>query len=530
MYLDTLETIIENIKWATDIAEQAMNTLNNIIEVILPWIALATFIGYDIYYYIKNKKKRDVFSQEMVLGFAEAMLMILFWILPYLLFLLTGLPKIQVEFRWLMVIVITLSIAYIYGHEHGERRWLYSAIAHLGILLLGWFINEWVGILFFSLPLILAYYSTLYILAMVIFPTSNPEDKKEKRKRFIILVSYTWGIQFPILVVEDHAWKKPEIRIAGDFTRDLPIPGLVWMKSHHVAGITNGVQFNRVDGPGLVFTGKLERPLQIIDLRLQLRTNEIDVVTKDGIYFIVRVFTAFRIDPDTWEDKTYAKLRSLNPTLRGAKEPSYTTGSFPFSHRRVQAALGTTTAEPGKEIPWDQWALRIVNEEARKVVSQKTLDEFWRPLDDEKGSNAMSSIAKEISDGAALILRSKGILLLVSRIVNFRFPPNGEDKMDEISKQQIKTWGAEWERKRSQKLAGAEADAERNQQEARVYAEALLLNTIAEALQKTRDINPDLPSRVIAIRYLSALQDYAHKNTPDEEEKIKEWHNSLREQ
>jgi hypothetical protein len=219
----------------------------------------------------------------------------------------------------------------------------------------------------------------------------------------------------------------------------------------------------------------------------------------------------------------------MNPLLRGADKPRYTTGSFHFSDRRIRAALSTTsakTSEPDKTTTWDRWALNIVNEVTRKVVSQKTLDEFWRPMDDKKEANAMSVIAQEIKDGASMILRSKGIWLLASRVVNFRFPPNDGSKMDDISKQQIDTWGSEWERKRTQVLADAEADAEQDQQEARIYAEALLLNSIAEALQKTHDIHPDLPKHVIAMRYLSALQDYARKNTPEEEKQIKEWHNS----
>ncbi|MBV5336962.1 MAG: hypothetical protein J0653_02955, partial [Deltaproteobacteria bacterium] len=168
---------------------------------------------------------------------------------------------------------------------------------------------------------------------------------------------------------------------------------------------------------------------------------------------------------------------------------------------------------------WDQWVLNMVDEETRKVVSQKTLDEFWRPLHDEKNANAMNGIAQEIKDRLVPMMRSKGILLVVSRIVNFRFPPNGENKMTEIAEQQIATWGADWERKRTNKLADARANAEKDQQEAHAYAESQLLNSIAEALQKTHEMNHQLPKHVIAMRYLNALQDYARNNPPEEEKK-----------
>jgi hypothetical protein len=362
------------------------------------------------------------------------------------------------------------------------------------------------------------YYCSLYNLAIIILPTSDPESQAEKRKRFLILVSYAWGVQRPIIAVEDHAWKKPDVRIPGDITHDLPIPGLVWTRSHQVVGITSGMKFKSVDGPGLVFTSKLERPLQIMDLRSQIRSKEIDVISKDGIAFKAIIFTAFRLDPDTWDKETYETLRRMNPGLRGADTVTHNIGSFPFSHLRVQAAIGITSSKSAGDVPiyWDQWVLSVIERETRQVISQKNLDELWRPLDDKKGANALDDIAIRIKDKAYLPLRSAGILVLVARVVNFRFPRE-KGQPDGISDQQIATWGSEWERKRTNILAGAQAESERYQQEARAYAESLLLNAIAEGLQKTEEIDPNLPHYVIAMRFLSALQDLVHQQTAGDE-------------
>jgi len=413
-----------------------------------------------------------------------------------------------------------------------KKRSLISYTIHIAILLFGWSLGYWKGILFLSLPLFLAYYFVLFRMAIGLVPASNPDDRTERWRRFVILASYTWGIQFPLIVVDGYAWKKPDIRIMGDYTQDYPISGLIWMRSHQVGVITGGTRLERVDGPGLVFTGKREKPEQIFDLRLQLRTNEIDAVTKDGIHFIVRVFTAFRSDPATWDKDTYAKMLEMNPFLKDADKPSHTAGSFPFSHRRIQATISTTsTKTTGHENPtlWDQWVLDMVNEETRKVVSQKTLDEFWRPLHDKKNANAMSGIAEEIKDRLVPMMRSKGILLVVSRIVNFKFPLNGEDKMAEIAKQQIAIWGADWELKRAKILAEAQAESERIQLEARAYAEALLLNSIADGLQKVQGIDSHLPRYVIAMRFLSSLQDYQsdEKNTEKAQSYFKNWQEQL---
>ncbi len=523
--LDSIRVIFDDFFYKINIGLRPVHVnlgaFNTGLVTIFPWVVLVVFIGYNIFYIIKNRKKRDVIPQAIIWIIAEVLLVAVFWIVPELALQYSKIPHVLPIFRWGLILPAFIGIAYVYGHENGERRWLYSATGHIAVFVLGWLANQWVGILFLSIPLALTYYCALYVMAMIALPASNPDNTKERWKRFIILVAYTWGSQFPMLVVTEHARKEPETRIKGDFTRDLPIPGLIWGKSHHIAGITNGTQFMRVDGPGTIFTGKLERPFQVIDLRLQIRSNEIEAVSKDGINFFVRVFAAFRMDPDVWDEKTHTQIRNRNPILQGAGKPSYTEGSFPFSHARVQSAISMVES-------WDEWAMNIVKEEARKVVSQKKLDEFWRPAKDEKKANAMNFIAQEVKERAEWTLRSKGILLVAARIVNFRFGEKGET--DEVSQQQIATWAAEWARKSEQKLADANSEAEKYQQEARAYAESVLLNSIAEALKKIRDIDHDLPRSVIAMRYLSALENYARKNTPEEEETINEAHNNLRNQ
>jgi hypothetical protein len=513
-----------------------LTSVNSLLDLLIPWTILIFIIGYNVHFYNKNKKKQDTVRMVSILILIEAVLIAVFWFVP---FLFRHIHQAETVLRWVLFILAAMWLAYFYGHENGEKRWFFSAVVHIGAVLFGWWVNRWMGIFFISTPLLLIYYSMLYILAMVVLPASNPEDGNERWKRFIVLASYTWGFQFPILVVPDHAWRGTETRIKGDFTRDFKVPGVIWSNSHQVVGITGGTQFNRVDGPGIIFTGKLEQPLEVIDLRLQIRSNKIEVISKDGIRFNAVVFAAFRMDHKEWDNKAHARLRSMNPLLQDAKEISHTIGSFPFSHRRIQSTLSVVNAEKlgvgevgsktAKVIPWDQWAMNIINEETRKIASQKTLNEFWRPIDDKEGASAMDEIAEEVTKRSEWTLRSKGILLVASRVVSFIFSPEKKEEMDDISKQQIAAWGAEWERKRAQKLADAEAEAERNQQEARAYAESQLLNSIAEALKKTDDPNNlELRRHIIAMRYLSALQDYAHKNTPEEEEQIKELHDSIR--
>ena len=511
-----------------------ITVVNYLFNFLFLWGGLAVILLFPFYYFInslqkaaRNKPKDAPTNQTFELVFQALILLGVFlffgfvWIFPefiafikpqwfswFSLDLATGARLILVLSGW-------LALVYLLGHECGEKRWLTSWAGHAALIFCCWLLDGWMGIFLLGLPILVAYYSALYRLALVILPTANPEDRQERWKRFTVFAAYTWGLQFPLYVVESHAWAKPDKRINGDFTWDYPVPGLIWAKAHQVVGITSGTKFKRVVGPGLVFTGQLERAEQIFDLRLQLRSNVIDVVTKDGISLKVVVFTAFRLDPEDWSKELHQTLRRTNPLLREARFPSYKLGSFPYSPERVQAALSVTSTKTGgatdTTIYWDQWALNVVEDQARKVVAQKKLDELWRlpDEDDTEFSNAMDVIANEIKAQVSPILRAYGILLVVSRIVNFSFP------VDEIPRQQIANWSSAWEKKRSAILAEARAEADRAQQEARAYAAKLMLNAIAEGLQMAKALNQKLPRHVIALLFLSSLQDYIEQQPED---------------
>jgi hypothetical protein len=495
----------------------------------------------------KEKKGRDLLSQTIIL-FLILVVVAGFWAAPELISVImiwrkglafaTQFAKwgdwiwIFSTFRLILVLGAFLFFSWFFGHEHGRNRWFISAMGYIIAILIGWIINAWMGVLFISAPLIATYHFTLHDLALVVMPASNPEDRAEQKKRINAFISYTWGIQSPMTVVDGHAWKKYEPRIPGDITwqfSDFPIPiiknldwrpGLVWTPAHQVVSVSGGTKFKRVDGPGVVFPSKLERLDQVFDLRLQLRSREIEVISKDGIRFIARYFTGFRIDNENWNKDIYDTVRPMNSQMRGADKLSYTQGSFPFNHARVQATQGVTSTKDttsNQTIYWDQWAANIIEDQTRKVLSQKTLDELWLPANNVRFANALDVIAGEIKKNSELTLRAAGILLVVARVVNFKFSSDN-NHMDAISKQQIATWGSEWARRTANILAEAQAASDHAQQEARAIAESLLLNSIAEGLQKTHEINPELPRYVIAMRFLSALQDYIHKQPVEGEE------------
>jgi len=149
----------------------------------------------------------------------------------------------------------------------------------------------------------------------------------------------------------------------------------------------------------------------------------------------------------------------------------------------------------------------------------------------------LHEIADAIKDRVSTSLQASGVRLFTARIVDFSFTEEKKEaekreeqvkkekeesksdmKEDEVTEQQLATWSIDWKRQRAEVLADGEAEAERLQQEARAYAHSVLLTSIAEGLQQTRSLDPALPSYVIAMRFIGALEQLV-KQQPEAGEK-----------
>ncbi len=428
--------------------------------------------------------------------------------------------------RWAELYALLSSYIYFTTRKFGDRRGLNSILGHLTILLLGWLFGRWFGILFVSLPMLAIYYHVIYRFAEIIIPASNPDDRDEKWQRFKILVWYMWGMQFPIIIVDDPANPKCDVRIKGDvFQTPTGMPGYIWTHMPQAIGLTGGTNFSRVEGPGAIYTKRFERPLDVIDLRTQLRTTEIEAITQDGIPIKAIVFASFRVDNSSWQGR-YIRLTKANPLLQGGLTLDHGNSHFQYSRARVRAVLsmeGVQTSLVGQvgavSWRWDEQVMNMVAERARRVISEIPLSELWQPNaeKDKKGVSALDLIADKIKDekniyGLFSILQKNGVLLYAARVVNyFSLDDKPENKFGEFTHQQIPVWQARWEQQVEQKLAEADADAEQKQMDATALARSMLLTSVAESLQKATTNNKDLPRYLIAMRFLGTLDEMIRK-------------------
>jgi hypothetical protein len=466
--------------------------------------------------------------------------------------------------------------------ENSGYRAVYTYLLHLLIFGIGWLFGKWNGIFLISLPLLIFYFYFLILVAWAVVPTSTaPRKWGEKILRARYFFFYMWGFQYPAWVVNGSTGRIAETRIKGDQSRSWAAPGFIWAYSHQVVGLTTGINFSRAEIPGTVFTQTGERPIEgVVDLRTQKRTFWIDVVSSDGIPFRACLSASFAVDKEKWGRELYLRLIKEDRLLKEAIAPDYTDGSFPFSKQRIRALLSSTgihsstikkvieseatkkaaesktakktfehdpdkkaseteaakkTSESGTTRKasksektdkssdsetkfWDEIVLYHVEKAASEVLSQRRFDEIWLPADDHAGACAPDEIAEAIKNRCSFNLRCRGIHLFSCGLVDFQFEREKVVKTGQVERQQIAVWQADWQRDTLETRARGDAEAELLRQEARAYAYATLLTAVADGLQSTITLDPDLPRHLIAMRFIAALEEML-QHQPDESEK-----------
>ncbi len=419
-------------------------------------------------------------------------------------------------------------IYYFITREHAEVRGIYSALLHLVVLSAGWYMDRWLGILFFSVPLLFVFNHMLSRIALVIIPTSDPDNLIEMRQRRKVFFSYVFGLQMPFWNVSEMNARELEKRIDGaPFLDTTPFPGMLRTYSHQVVGVSNGINF-RVEGPGVVFTKKGDQPFEVVDLRSQTRNSTIHAFSKEGIPFLANVSVTFKIDREPWHPILHHQLKRANPLMIGGKVPDRNLkGMFPYSSVRVRSALylRSKQSQPDEMIErWDDHILSAAEEAAREILAERPLIELWNL--ENPNTNALDEIAKQMKIQIEFPLRVKGIFVVATKAVpDFSDKEGLADKEREVNKtvvkQQIDSWNAERERERIITQTEAEIIAEEIEQEARVYAHSALLTAIAEGLQMARTRDPNLMRYVIALRYVGALESMINQlpNDPNDPER-----------
>lgn len=491
-----------------------IDAFNSFLDRIVPGIFALVLSTLILSYAVKRISKDGLSKAIYLAALASVEAVVLVFIIIYAPVLVSRGFKNLLEpatIRWVILYVVGYAIWYLISRTNGGMRGLYSILILLTVFLLGWFYDRWVGIIFISLPILWIFYHVVNKVAQVLLPASNPDDKSESQQRTKAFIAYLFGVQFPFWVARGKATREFETRIKGDPTNDFGRPGVVWTWPHQVVGLSKGVEFNKVDGPGTIFTKVFENPIALIDLRTQLRISTIDAVTQDGMHVPAVLLVAFAIDREKWpkEGWSRAHFAQMRHHFAGTSDLDHSEGSYPYSSGRVHSVISKSSINCScadgerADVCWDEWAVKQVEQAAREVLIQRSLDELWRPRNDDLGVSALDEMAMAIKDLAAPRLEEVGIQLFGTRIVNFAF-----DKDSPVRAQNIKTWSTYWEQQITEAHADAEAIYRAEIEKAHAFSKSVLLDAIAESISAARTINNVLPRFVIAQYYVHALEEY----------------------
>lgn len=509
-----------------------LENANNLLNIAVTGITVAALF-FCIFLYSITTIKNQGLSQGIYLSFVFFLEIIiaagLFWELPILLSKIIRYSGVIPFTRWILLSGVVIT--HFYFRRYSEKRGLTSALLHFTVLILGWYINRWIGILFFSLPLLFIFYYAAYCIALVIIPASDPEDRKEKHQRYMIFLSYVWGMQMPLWNVVAVNAKEADKRIDGKpvtnpFSRQQSpsplrgnnnknraalFPGMIRTDTHQVVGIINGKDF-RVEGPGVIFTKGGDEPFEIVDLRNQIKkSTSIHAFSREGIPLLADVLVIFTIDREDWPRELFHQLGRSNFWLGKGKDVNRNTGStFPYSRPRVEAAirLRSKRSQPSSDSErWDDHVVSMAEQAARQTFAERSIKDLWQARENEN-SNASEAITRNIKNLIETPLRENGIRLISVKVSGFKFTDKKEqsDKDIEVIEQQIATWKVEREREREMALADAKAEAESLEEEARVYARSLLLTAVMEGLEQAQEHHPGKDQEAIAQVYLDALK------------------------
>jgi len=380
----------------------------------------------------------------------------------------------------LAAILLVVYPAYRVGKSFGKERgaafvpalWL----GYCASCAIGYWAGGTPGFLTITLPSLVIFWGGLFLIAPHLLPL---RDRGRWIKAFRSLVTFNLGTNFPYHVLEDRDLKE---RVSGNpYGRVFAGPGIVLTDPAHAPIIWEGLRFKDVGQPGLTFTKRFETIYQTVDLRPQLRSFDIEAITKDGIRIKVLTFVPFRLN---WDGQ--------QPKLKG---------SFPFDKKRIFKTMWAQPVESGQKRAWDEVVVITATQIMRQIIGQYRCDELCECAD--PGKDPRVAIREGFKKRLGKELEQYEIELVGGGISNLN--PEQSSVVD----QRVKAWQAEWERK-IQTIAGmGKANAIWEVERAHAQTQAALIAAIYNVVKARPGVDPELLTKIAALRFIEALEDMA---------------------
>jgi regulator of protease activity HflC (stomatin/prohibitin superfamily) len=372
-------------------------------------------------------------------------------------------------------IVILLVLMGLYGFLIGPVRYAVTNDFLIGGLISMLVVFGIIGVFFLL---------TVRLAGAHVLPV-NPRDRREAAAARRVLSRFALGIPVAMAVVREGAVEPgPD----GESREHVGGMGVIDVDSTSAVTLHTAIGFSRVEGTGLVFTHEAEHLMHLIDLRIQLRSQEFEFLTRDGIPIKVRLAVRFQIDRTEFNTNLHAH-EPETPYPRPLK----------WSRHRVERVLTSLPIADadGNLTRWSERVISTAQGMLRAIIAEYTLDGLLAPQDPTKSPRR--AIRETLDHRLKPFMAQRGIKVLTTS-VGVIFPAEFDpDKtfdqknpvLDKITEQRIKAWKAEYESRMLRLSGEAQAEVERQREKARAQAKLESLLRLAQAVEQDLPPNGD---------------------------------------
>lgn len=261
-----------------------------------------------------------------------------------------------------------------------------------------------------------------------------------------------------------------------------------FVDSHLAIALARGIGHARAVGPGYVRLNRGERVSHVVDLRRQVRRQEVEAFSRDGIRVETSIAVTFRV--------------SDNDEQNGENVP------FPYDPNCIFRLTYSDGVGVDSEIPWSE---RIAPQAASLLVAEIAryrLDQLYRlAVHDTDDAVSMGDLVQRVGDELEKELLElfdcsgpeDCPVKILSVSVGQLKPPDG------VIDQRIRNWQSVWEKRKTMDEAESAAFEIREIQRARAKALAELIEHVTCNVEEMRNGDRETISKVLRLRMTDML-------------------------
>lgn len=354
-------------------------------------------------------------------------------------------------------------------------------------------IAAWAGVLMLFLYPFLLYRLTVAFISFFLLPIEL-KHWRQWIQPAQALIGFARGANFPFYAYDEKT-DRLEKRIDGNIIAKKAGLGIILQRPEHAVVLHNGAVVTRVADGDIVFTKRLERVLELVDLRHHiLMMPGVKAITKDGISVKLTLFVPCRIDR--------------------TGIPSSSERLYPFNPNAVfKAVCEENIAEDGKQ-SWYKLTIQKARRATCDVISTYTLDRLL--IAEEPEQIPRREIREHIKNRLTAEMVGSGVEIIGVGFANIepddpldgqRRGTDQEEGLINVATQRINSWQVKWQRRASVRRAEGEAEAIRILEQARAKALIELINAVEEGFREMASHdNGAQPGDIIALSFVSAIE------------------------